>query len=61
VVVDRELREQIRSQLEVELAPGWFPGGDADRGLQPPRVEPASEAVVRVPALGDRTFEFRFW
>jgi hypothetical protein len=59
VVLDIELRERFRSELEVELPAGWFPAGDADRGLQPPQLLSSSEAVVRVPALGDLAFEFR--
>ena len=57
VVLDRDLHEQFRHRLQVELPPGWFPDGDADRGLGELRVTAADEVVVRVPAEGDRRVE----
>jgi hypothetical protein len=59
VVLDRGLRERSRVQIDVELAAGWFPGADAERGLGPPVVESSDEAVVRVPTRGDRGFALR--
>jgi hypothetical protein len=58
-VLDRDLRERFRLQINVELAAGWFPAEDAERGLGAPVVVSAEEAVVRVPAHGDRVFALR--
>jgi hypothetical protein len=58
VVLDRDLRERSRRRVEVALPRGWFPGGDADRGLGvPTEVSPAA-AVVRVPVLGEQVVAF---
>jgi hypothetical protein len=59
VVLDRDLRERVRSRIDVELSSGWFPDGDDDRGLGTPTVVSSHEAVVRVPSLGDRPFSLR--
>jgi hypothetical protein len=56
VVLDHDLRERFRLQIDVELPSGWFPRGHAERGLGAPAVVSPDEAVVRVPALGDRIF-----
>jgi hypothetical protein len=54
VVLDRELRERSRRRIEVELARGWFPAEDADRGLGTPMIASPGEVVLRVPGEGDR-------
>jgi len=59
VGLDRDLRERFRLQIDVELASGWFPGCDAERGLGAPVALSSEEAVVRVPTLGDRVFVLR--
>jgi hypothetical protein len=59
VVLDRDLRERLRSRIDVELPRGWFPRSDDDRGLGTPTVGSRDEAAVRVPTLGDRRFSLR--
>jgi hypothetical protein len=58
VVLDRELRERCRVQIDVELPSGWFPAGEAERGLGAPVVVSPDDAVVRVPTR-DRVFALR--
>jgi hypothetical protein len=59
VVLDRNLRERSRRRIEVELPAGWYPSGDADRGLTRMRILSSDEIVVRVPAEGDRRMLLR--
>jgi hypothetical protein len=54
VVLDRSLQERLRDDINVDLAPGWFPSSDADRGLGAPAIGPSRDVVVRVPAEGER-------
>jgi hypothetical protein len=55
VVLDRDLHERSRIRIEVQLPSGWFPEGDADRGLGVPSIGSGNVVLVRVPAEGDRS------
>jgi hypothetical protein len=54
VALDRGLRERFRELIAVDVPVGWFPAGDADRGLGAPVIGEAGDVVVRVPAEGER-------
>jgi hypothetical protein len=59
VVLDRDLREQLRRRIDVDLPEGWFPGSDADRGLAAPVAVSPEVVRLHVPAAGDRRFSVR--
>ena len=56
VVLGRDLRERFRRQIEVDVPSGWFPAGDAERGLGAPEIVSPEEVVLRVPVGGERRF-----
>lgn len=54
VVLDRDLHEEERLRLDVDVPVGWFPADDADGGLGAPRFASATRVAVRVPVEGER-------